>query len=142
MREKYVVRPGVLQDKPGPSIAAEFGVRYPETAGLPFRGQLGGHHLAALGPGGWCTSTCKPSRELRADLFVSAVRPLAEVFYKDDVGSARTFSALVGLIWQVREDLPFDVAVREASVNGRAVNELRAGSPLAFPLDRSTQSKR
>jgi len=30
---KYVVRPGVLQDKSGPSIATEFGVLYPETAG-------------------------------------------------------------------------------------------------------------
>jgi hypothetical protein len=52
------------------------------------------------------------------------VRPVAEVFYEDDVGSAQTFSALVGLIWQARENLSFDVAVREASVNGRAVNEL------------------
>src|SRR5215472_10412621 len=30
---KYVVRPGVLQDKSGPSIATEFGVLNPETAG-------------------------------------------------------------------------------------------------------------
>ena len=30
---KYVVRSGVLQDKPGPSIATEFGVLYPETDG-------------------------------------------------------------------------------------------------------------
>ena len=30
---KYVVRSGVLQDKPDPSIATEFGVLYPETAG-------------------------------------------------------------------------------------------------------------
>lgn len=30
---KYVLRPGVLQDKLGPSIATEFGVLYPETTG-------------------------------------------------------------------------------------------------------------
>jgi len=63
------------------------------------------------------------------------VRPVAEFFYEDDVGSAQTISALVGLIWQISEDLSFDVAVREASVNGRAVNELRAGLTFAFPLD-------
>ena len=68
------------------------------------------------------------------------VRPVGEFFYEDDVGSAQTVSALVGLIWQVSEDLSFDVAVREASLNGRAVNELRAGLTFAFPLDRSMQS--
>src|SRR5215831_18734310 len=30
---KYVLRPGGLQDKPGPSIATEFGVLFPETTG-------------------------------------------------------------------------------------------------------------
>jgi len=63
------------------------------------------------------------------------VRPVAEFFYEDDVGSAQTISALVGLIWQISEDLSFDVAVREANLNGRAVNELRAGLTIAFPLN-------
>jgi len=89
------------------------------------------------------------NREQHADLFVGVivegphtwkVRPVAEVFYEDDVGATQTYSALVGLIWQVREDLSFDVAVREASVNGRAVNELRAGLTFAFPLDRTMRS--
>ena len=30
---KYVVRPGVLQDKPGPSIATEIAVLFPDSAG-------------------------------------------------------------------------------------------------------------
>jgi hypothetical protein len=35
---KYVLRPGMLQDKSGPSIATEFGVLYPEAAGDPHLG--------------------------------------------------------------------------------------------------------
>ena len=148
---KYVVRPGVLQDKSGPSIATEFGVLYPETAGDSHFGAS----WAGIVSQRWDWGTVhfnvqtQLSREQRADLFVSVivegphtwkVRPVAEVFYEDDVGSAQTYSALVGLIWQVREDLSFDVAVREASVNGRAVNELRAGLTFAFPLDRTMRS--
>jgi hypothetical protein len=144
---KYVVRPGVLQDKSGPSIATELGVLYPET--------IGDSHFGASWAGiisqRWDWGTVhfnvqtQLNREQRADLFMGVivegphtwkVRPVAEFFYEDDVGSAQTVSALVGLIWQVSEDLSFDVAVREASLNGRAVNELRAGLTFAFPLDR------
>jgi hypothetical protein len=49
-------------------------------------------------------------------------------------------SGLVGLIWQVREDLSFDVGVRHALTTGQPVNELRAGMTVAFsvaPLSRS-----
>jgi hypothetical protein len=145
---KYVVRPGVLQDKSGPSIATEFGVLFPETAGDSHSGAS----WAGIVSQRWDWGTVhfnvqtQFNREQHADLFVGVivegphtwkVRPVAEVFYEDDVGSTQTYSALVGLIWQVREDLSFDVAVREASTNGRAVNELRAGLTFAFPLDRS-----
>ena len=148
---KYVLRPGVLQDKSGPSIATEFGVLYPETVGDSYFGAS----WAAIISQRWDWGTVHFNvqtlfnREQRADLFVSVivegphtwkVRPVAEVFYEDDVGSAQTFSALVGFIWQTREDFSFDVAVREASVNGHAVNELRAGLTFAFTLDRSMQS--
>ena len=68
------------------------------------------------------------------------VRPVAEVFYENDVGSVQTFSGLVGLIWQVRGNLSFDVGIREATTNGRPVNELRAGLTFAFPLDRAAQN--
>jgi len=144
---KYVLRPGVLQDKSGPSIATEFGVLYPETAGDSHFGASWAGIISQRWDWGTVHFNVQTlfNREQRADLFVSIivegphkwkVRPVAEVFYEDDVGSAQTFSALVGLIWQVREDLSFDVAVREASLNGRAVNELRAGLTFAFPLDR------
>ena len=145
---KYVLRPGVLQDKSGPSIATEFGVLYPETAGDSHFGASWAGIISQRWDWGTVHFNVQTqlNREQRADLFVSVivegphiwkVRPVAEVFYEDDVGSAQTISALVGLIWQVRENLSFDVAVREASFSGRAVNELRAGLTFAFTLDRS-----
>jgi len=150
---KYVVRPGVLQDKSGPSIATEFGLLYPETAGDSHFGASWAGIISQRWDWGTVHFNVQTqlNREQRADLFVSVivegphtwkVRPVAEFFYEDDVGSAQTISALVGLIWQVREDLSFDVAVREASVNGRAVNELRAGLTFAFTLDRSMQGSK
>jgi len=45
-----------------------------------------------------------------------------------------TFSALVGLIWQVSDKLSFDVAFRHALTNGHDVNEVRAGVTFAVPL--------
>lgn len=148
---KYVVRPGVLQAKAGASVATEFGVLLPETAGGPNFGAS----WAGIVSQRWDWGTIhfnlqtQFNREQRADLFLSTivegphtwkVRPVAEIFYEDDVGSAQTFSGLVGLIWQVRDNLSFDVGVREASTNGHPVNELRAGLTFAFPLDRFRQS--
>jgi hypothetical protein len=144
---KYIVRPGVLQDKSGPSIATEFGVLYPETAGDSHFGASWAGIISQRWDWGTVHFNVQTqfNREQRADLFVGLivegphtwkVRPVTEVFYEDDVGSAQTISALVGLIWQVSEDLSFDVAVREASLNGHPVNELRAGLTFAFALDR------
>ena len=45
-----------------------------------------------------------------------------------------TVSGLVGLIWQMREDLAFDVGVRHALTNGHAVNEVRAGMTVSFSV--------
>jgi hypothetical protein len=38
----------------------------------------------------------------------------AEVFYEKEFGKSETVSGLVGLIWQVRDDLSFDLGVRHA----------------------------
>ena len=50
---------------------------------------------------------------------------------------SQTFSALVGAIWQARDNLAFDVGLRYALVNGRPVNELRAGVTFGFPVSLS-----
>ena len=60
------------------------------------------------------------------------MRPVAELFYEKEFGKSETISGLVGLIWQVRDDLSFDVGVRHALTNGHPVNEIRAGVSFGF----------
>jgi hypothetical protein len=51
--------------------------------------------------------------------------------YSDSIiNVSQSYSALAGAIWQ----LAFDVAFRYALVNGRPVNEVRAGLSFGFPL--------
>jgi hypothetical protein len=80
------------------------------------------------------------TRDQHADLFTGiilegpnkwTVRPVAEFFYEEEFGPAHTVSALVGAIWQVRDNLSFDVGFRHAITN---VNEVRAGLTYGFPL--------
>jgi hypothetical protein len=147
---KHVVRPGVLQDQKGPSIAVEFGPLLPG-----FRADEGyGAHLGGIVSQRWEWGTVhwnvqsEYTRDHHVDLFTSAiiegpdkwkVRPVAEFFYDMEIGMSRTVSGLVGLIWQVNDDLAFDVAFRHAFVSdlGAAwhpVEEVRAGVTFAFPM--------
>jgi hypothetical protein len=41
-------------------------------------------------------------------------------------------AALVGVIWQAKDHLAFDFAVRQASVNSAPETEIRAGVTFAF----------
>jgi hypothetical protein len=142
---KHVLREGVLQDKTGPSIATEFGLLLPEVQG---DARLGAS-LAGVVSQRWDWGTIHLNaatallRDRNADLFVSAiiegpitwkVRPVAEIFYEDEVGASHTVSALVGAIWQVRDNLSVDVAIRHALTDGRPVDEIRAGVTFGFPL--------
>src|SRR3954447_5490287 len=135
---KHVVVPGVLQDKSGPSVATEFGVLLPDSTGdsgvgaswagiVSQRWDWGTVHLNA---------ETALTRDHHGDLFLGAiiegpstwtVRPVAEIFYENEFGREQTFSGLVGLIYRVRDDLSFDVAIRHALTNGHPVNEIRAG---------------
>lgn len=145
---KGVIRPGSLQDKPGPSVATEFGVLLPDSIGdsgfgasaawiVSQRWDWGAVHVNAA-----TTLT----REHHGDIFLGTiiegpgkwtVRPVAEVFYEKEFGQFETVSGLVGLIWQVNEDVAVDVAVRHAITNARPVDELRAGVTFGFPLWRT-----
>lgn len=142
---KHVFREGSLQDKTGPSIAAEFGVLLPEVNGA----QGVGGTVAGVVSQRWEWGTVhlnlatSLTREHEGEVFTSLilegpskwpVRPVAEVFYEDEVNQARTISGLVGLIWQVRENLSFDFAVRHALTNGRPVDEIRIGTTFGFPI--------
>ena len=142
---KYVLREGAFQDRPGPSIATEFGVLFPDSIGdsgfgaridgiISQRWEWGSVSLNLAG---------ELTRAQKADLFSGVilegpfkwkVRPVAEFFYEEEFGKEHTISGLVGAIWQVQDTLSFDVAFRHASVNGVPVNEVRAGLTIGFPL--------
>jgi hypothetical protein len=142
---KNVIRPGSLQDKTGASIATEYGVLLPDSIGssgfgaswaaiVSERWEWGAVHL---------NLQTELTREHHGDIFLGAilegpskwtVRPVAEFFYEREFGQFETLSALVGLIWQVNDDLSFDLAVRHAITNARPVNELRAGLTVGFPV--------
>jgi len=62
------------------------------------------------------------------------VRPVAEFYFDGVTNQPSTFSALLGAIWQVNDKLSFDVAIRQAWVDGRPVSELRAGLTFGFAL--------
>jgi hypothetical protein len=135
---KNVVRAGVLQDKLGPSVAIEVGPLLPGVNGE--RGTGVSWNGIASYRWGWLTAqfnlAAAMTRSHHGDGFVGTiiegpwdwpVRPVAEVFYEREWGVARTVSVLVGAIWQVSDKLAVDIAARDARVNGRTVNELRAG---------------
>jgi len=142
---KHVLVPGSLQDKTGPSVATEFGALMPDDTG----GSGVGASLAGIVSQRWDWGTIHLdaetalTRDHHTDLFLGAiiegpskwsVRPVAEFFVEQAFGQFNTVSALVGLIWQVRDNLSFDVGLRHALTNGRPVNEVRAGLTFGLPL--------
>ena len=46
----------------------------------------------------------------------------------------RTRSALIGAIWQLKEDVAIDFALRGARINEHTAGEIRAGITFAFSL--------
>jgi hypothetical protein len=156
---KTVLRPGSLQDKDGPSIATEFGVLLPDTK--PNSGV--GASWAGIVSQRWEWGTIHLNiataitREHHGDVFLGGIiegpgkwkiRPVAEVFYEDEFGVSETVSGLVGLIWQVRDNLAFDIGVRHAWIKDhvlnetRPLNELRAGVTFGFPLWQSAAKRK
>ena len=142
---KGILREGSLQDKPGPSIATEFGLLLPGLNAEPGTGAS----LAAIVSQRWTWGTVHLNvagaltREHHGDLFVGvivegpydwAVRPVAEVFRERDFGGLTTTSGLIGAIWQVRENLSLDFGLRRGRANDQTVNEVRAGLTFSFPL--------
>jgi hypothetical protein len=142
---KHVLRPGSLQDQTGLSIATEFGVLLSEINGD--RGV--GASVAGIASQRWDWGTVhlnaalSLTREHTGDVFTGViiegpskwtVRPVAEVFYEEEASRGRTISGLLGLIWQVRDTLSFDVAVRHALTNGHPVDEIRLGTTFGFAV--------
>jgi hypothetical protein len=142
---KYVLVPGVLQDKTGPSVATEFGPLLPPSggsgAGFSWTGIVS--QRWDWGTIHWNTAanlTPDQHGELFFDAIIEGpnkwkVRPVFEVYSDSVVNVSQTFSALAGAIWQVNDKLSFDAAVRYALVDGRPVNEIRVGMTFGFPLN-------
>jgi hypothetical protein len=142
---KHVLREGSLQDKQGPSIATEFGVLLPDSIGdSRFGASIAGIVSQRFD---WGTVhfnlQTELTRDQHADIFVDTilegpskwiVRPVAEFFYERIFDQTETVSGLVGLIWQARENVAVDFAVRAALTNGRPVNEIRAGVTFGVPM--------
>jgi hypothetical protein len=143
---KYVIQPGVLQGQSGVSIATEFGPLLPGINNDPGVG----FSWAGIVSQRWDWGTAhfnveaNLTREQHGEAFLDVilegpstwkVRPVVEVFYDKAWSEAETRSALVGAIWQVRDDLSFDAAYRYALENGRPVNEIRAGLTFAFKVE-------
>jgi hypothetical protein len=140
---KRVLREGSLQDKPGPSVATEFGVLLPGINDEHGTGAV----LDAIASQRWNWGTVhlnaqiELTREQHADYFLDAivegpydwvVRPVSEIFYERDISLLRTSSALIGGIWQVQDNIAVDFAVRGARVNDHTAGEIRAGVTFAF----------
>jgi len=140
---KSVLHEGSLQEKPGPSIATEFGVLLPGINDEHGTGAI----LTGIASQRWDWGTLHLNaqialtREQHADYFLDTiiegphdwpVRPVSEIFYESDVSLFRTGTALVGAIWQVRDNIAVDFAVRGARVNEHTTGEIRAGVTFAF----------
>src|SRR5215469_11485130 len=140
---KGVLREGSLQEKPGPSIATEFGVLLPGINDQHGTGAV----LNGIVSQRWDWGTTHLNaqialtREQHADYFLDTivegphdwpVRPVAEIFYESDVTVFRSGSALLGAIWQVQDNIAVDFGLRGARINGQTAGEIRAGITFAF----------
>jgi hypothetical protein len=146
---KWVVLPGVLQGQSGPSIATEFGPLLPGINADPGVG----FSWAGIVSQRWDWGTAhfnveaNLTRDQHGEAFLDVilegpstwkVRPVLETFYDKVWTQAESRSVLIGAIWQVEHDLALDAAFRYALVNGRAVNEIRAGLTFAFKEEGDT----
>jgi hypothetical protein len=143
---KYVIQPGVLQGQNGISIATEFGPLLPGINNDPGVG----FSWAGIVSQRWDWGTAhfnvetNLTRDHQAEVFLDVilegpstwkVRPVLETFYDKVWTESESRSVLLGAIWQVDHDLAFDAAFRYATVNGHAVNEIRAGVTFAFKVE-------
>ena len=142
---KQVLREGALQDKPGASVATEYGLLLPSWRGehgtgfsvagiVSQRSAMETLHLnAAVG----VARNHQPSAFLGAILegpYAWALRPVAEIFREETRGDARTDSLLVGAIWRKRRDLSFDVGLRAARQGDESIREVRLGFTWTFSM--------
>ena len=141
---KGVLREGSLQEKPGPSVPTEFGILLPGVNDEHGTGAI----LTGIASQRWDWATVHFNAQIaltreqqHANYFFDTiiegphdwpVRPVAEIFYESDVSVFRTGSALIGAIWQVKDNIAVDFGLRGARINDRTAGEIRAGVTFAF----------
>jgi hypothetical protein len=140
---KTVVREGVLQEKSGPSVAAELGALLPAIHGEGGAGV----ELAAIASQRWEALTMHLNGAaswtrahapgwfggLIAELHDAwTVRPVTEVFVESERGLPVTVSWLGGAIWRLQDDFSLDAALRLARSGGANTTEIRAGLTWQF----------
>jgi hypothetical protein len=142
---KVVVREGVLQDRPGPSVALELGGLLPT---VPVAGGAG-LAVTAIASERWPALTLHLNVEgdyTRDGAFAFiggfilegpdawTVRPVSELFVDQQADLPATVSGLAGAIWRATPHLSFDSAFRLAYQGSAQEVEIRAGLTWSFPL--------
>lgn len=142
---KILLRPGVLQERTGPSIAVETGPLLPEIHGED--GYGASLNLIVSEKFGWLVLHLNDEAELsRGDLSFNwatnligealtggPVRPVVELGWEIEPSTkAAEYSALAGAIWNVSEGFDLDAAGRIASVDGARAVEARVGLTWAM----------
>ena len=142
---KAVVREGVLQDRPGPSIALEVGALLPT---VPVAGGAG-LAVTAIASERWPALALHLNTEWdysRDGSFAYIggfiiegpdawiVRPVGEFFVSHETNLPTTVSGLAGAIWRATPHLSFDTAFRLATEGSEQEIEIRAGLTWSFPI--------
>jgi hypothetical protein len=143
---KVVVREGVLQDRPGPSVAVEAGAILPT---VPVTGGIGAA-LTVIASERWPALALHFNAEgdyTRDHTFTFiggfiiegpdawVVRPVGEFVFEHEANLPVTVSGLGGAIWRASPHLAFDAAGRLADQGGVREVQIRAGLTWAFSVD-------
>ncbi len=143
---KHVLQPGVLQGQSGTSIATEFGALLPGVNAERGMGASWAGIVSQRWDWGTIHFNVMPSltRDQRGDLFLDGIiegpstwklRPVMEIFSDTTWRQTQTYSGLIGAIWQARDNLAFDIAMRYALVNNKPASEFRAGLTFGFAIE-------
>ncbi len=143
---KNLLRRGMLQGRPGPSIALEAGALMPTVGREPgvgtstgtivsFRNQYGSLHLNGV----FQLTRDKHDRDLFTGVIVEGpidwrIRPVMELFWERNFAAETRYSALGGAIWEANDNIAFDAALRGGFVDDEAVFEVRAGLTWTVPV--------
>ena len=140
---KKVLREGVLQEKTGPSVAAEASVLLPAIHGDDGVGA----EATLIASERWEAATVHLNGAVAwtrahapgafAGLIVEGhdawtLRPVAEVLVEGERDVPVSVSGLVGAIWRLSEELSIDGGLRLARSGGANTTEIRAGLTWSF----------